>query len=110
MEQQKTLDRLEASIRINETNAVSIKIPFNEKIDNFTNNYNEVIPRQIANERALEKKQMFKNYADLIKAMTTKGYIEEIQDDKPQEGNKVYIPHFAVYKDSPTTPVRIVCT
>ena len=112
VEQQKTLDALEASMQVDEiTNEISVKIPFNDSIKVFKNNYNEVIPRQISNEKALERKgkDMYSTYATLIKDMVNQGYLEEIEDPEPHIGDdKVYIPHFAVYKDSLTTPVRIV--
>ena len=54
---------------------------------------------------AASDKQFGKQYDDVVKTYTEKGFIEQIPND-PIEGH--YMPHHAVFKKSATTPLRRV--
>ena len=45
-------------------------------------------------------------YDNIISDQLKRGFIELVLDDDNARGH--YIPHHAVHKDSPTTPIRIV--
>ena len=47
-----------------------------------------------------------KIYDSIIAEQRKRGFIELVQNDNTSEGH--YIPHYAVHKDSFTTPLRIV--
>ena len=47
-------------------------------------------------------------YNDIIQEQQSRGFIEKVTDANTSNGVCHYIPHHAVYKDSATTPIRIV--
>jgi hypothetical protein len=51
---------------------------------------------------------MLKTYSELINEQSKRGFIERVTNPETPNGYCHYIPHHAVLKDSPTTPIRIV--
>ena len=104
----RTLKRLVSSIKINDKNEVEIEIPMNDKVELLGNNYEQVKKRQESLEQRLNKHDIYQLYWELIQKSKEQGYIEEIDDPNPEKGQKSYVTHFYVLKESLTTPVRIV--
>jgi hypothetical protein len=58
--------------------------------------------------RLAKDPKMLQTYSELINEQLKRGFIERVPNPEPPNGYCHYIPHHAVLKDSPTTPIRIV--
>ncbi|VDI51319.1 Hypothetical predicted protein [Mytilus galloprovincialis] len=84
------------------------KLPWKEDFPELPSNYNITKRRTLSLINRLSREpEMMKVYGDIIADQEKRGFVEKVQDENA--GEKIhYIPHHAVKKDSPTTPIRIV--
>lgn len=81
------------------------KLPVKSEHQDLPNNYLYCANRLRSLIRNLLTRGMLDKYKDLIKIQEKNGIIEKVNcDDK----SGYFIPHFAVFRDSATTPMRIV--
>ena len=66
--------------------------------------------RLLSLERRLQHDGQFSDYAKVINEYLTSGHAERVPDDdlKKPPSDSFYLAHHAVYKDSGTTPLRVL--
>ena len=88
-----------------------VSLPWKDNIPNLPTNRTIALKRLHSLHNSLSKKtDCLKHYHDLIMEQLQSGFIERINDDfhSHPDSKPHYIPHNPVFKDSQTTPLRIV--
>ena len=107
--EKKVIKIFEESVKTNQNDQLMIKVPFNNKKEDFENNYHQALKRLPGLINSLEKKGMTKEYQEIMEKQEDSGYMQEIKDPNPDVGKKAYIAHFPVINpNSKTTRVRSV--
>ncbi len=98
----------DSSIRL-ENGRYCAKLPWKPNHDPLPTNEAVARGRTRSTVRRLAKNpEMLKTYDELINEQLQRGFIERVANPETTNGYCHYIPHHAVLKDSPTTPIRIV--
>ena len=87
----------------------TIELPFNEKIKNLGNNLPQAMARLKGSLARLQKANIVLDFKRKIDEGVNKRYFEIVDDKKPGEGQKFYIPTAPVVKvDRSTSKLRVV--
>ena len=89
---------------------VALLLNFKPQKSNLGESRSLALRRFLSLERRLRSYDQLKNYANVINEYITSGHAERVPDNdlnKPPS-NTFYLAHHAVYKDSATTPLRVV--
>ena len=87
-----------------------VKLPFNPQRPTLGESRPQALRRLLSLERRLQLDGQFSDYAKVINDYITSGHSERVPDDdlKKPPHDSFYLAHHAVYKDSATTPFRVV--
>ena len=84
------------------------RLPWKKDHPPLPNNYKMAVGQLHALHKSLSTKpEMLNHYHSIIQDQLEQGFIERVDNPKIHSASH-YIPHHAVAKDSPTTPLRIV--
>lgn len=84
-----------------------VKLPWKINKPELPNNYSQALGQMYSLVKELERKDKITQYDDIIKEQLRNKFIEEVPAASPI-GESHYLPHHAVFKDSVSTPLRIV--
>ena len=87
-----------------------VKLPFKPQRPTLDESRPQALRRLLSLERRLQHDGQFSDYAKVINEYLISGHAERVPDDdlKKPPSDSLYLAHHAVYKDSATTPLRVV--
>ena len=105
----RAMENFEKNIKRNENRYVA-RLPWKEEEIELPSNYGLCLGRLKSTLNNLQRNhKQLEVYDNIIKEQLAKNFIEEVDENLPSKGKVIhYLPHHAVTKDSPTTPLRIV--
>ena len=105
LEDYKFMEAMEDGIQVDESNNITIPLPFNDKVSELRNNYKLVIGRLQGLKRKLELDRSVKeSYDTFMNEMISSGYARLLSREEAANVNFL-IPHHPVWKDG---KIRIV--
>ena len=88
---------------------VALLLNFKPQKSNLGKSRSLALRRFLSLERRLRSSDQFENYANVINEYITSGHAERVPDnDLNKPPSNTFLAHHAVYKDSATTPLRVV--
>ena len=93
-----------------ETGRFVVRLPFKPQSSSLGESRPQALRRFLSLERRLQRTSQFDDYAKVVTEYLTSGHAEKVPDEdlnKPAS-NAFYLAHHAVYKESATTPLRVV--
>ena len=104
------LEHYNQHLKHEENGRFVVKLPFKPQKSNLGESRPLALRRFLSLERRFRSSDQFENYANVIYEYIFSGHAKRVPDNDLNEplSNTFYLAHHAVYKDSATTPLRVV--